>query len=219
MNKKQRKQRRLAKRQKQKELRKKNLDAAQKAEKKAGEAGEKNGEAEEKSRENTEQSTLKQDQKPTNRDMLSVPQVNSPIHLYTYPTFKNTDIYKGMPEPSEDLPLAGSILLKVQFIDLPHILWGTDLTPEGEVKENVSRQYEFCLRQGSDFGIYFLYVKGRQNHFKSPHLKEFPLVHGGHTQRIPFLYSVLNQMSLEELWIIWRDLGGWKTEYLLSQLQ
>lgn len=127
------------------------------------------------------------------------------FNCYRYPKFKHSKIYNGMPAPDVNLPLAGSILLKLQWVPISTIWWGTKKTPNG-LEEDISRQYEFCLREGDDWAICFLYVKGVENHFKSECLQNLPLVHGGHSQRIPLIYSILSQMDIEEQRVIWFDL-------------
>lgn len=127
------------------------------------------------------------------------------FNCYKYPKFKHSQIYNGMPAPDVNLPLAGSILLKLQWVPISTILWGKKETPNG-LEEDISRQYEFYLHEGDDWGICFLYVKGVDNHFKSECLQNLPLVHGGHSQRIPLIYSILSQMDIEEQRVIWFDL-------------
>ncbi|MGB0389793.1 MAG: hypothetical protein ACPGWR_33650, partial [Ardenticatenaceae bacterium] len=104
-------------------------------------------------------------------------------------------------------PMSVLILRKLKYFPIASIIWGKDVTKAGLV-ENDSRQYEFCLDTGrfDDWGICFLYVKGKQNHFKSEILKTLPLAHEGNSQRIPLIYPILSQMTDQELYTIWRDL-------------
>ena len=132
--------------------------------------------------------------------------VKNTFNTYKYPLFKNGKIYYGMPEPDVNLPFAGTVVLKLQGMRMGSILAGKDEIGEQLVR-NPYREYRFDVNFDSpDFGICFLYIEGPENHFKNEALKTLPLLDNGQTQKIPLIYSVLSQMTDEEVWVIWHDL-------------
>ena len=104
---------------------------------------------------------------------------------------------------TQSMTLAKKILRKLKGFYYTRVEWGA-----GDLGSKV-RQYEFAIgadKRYSEWCVCHLFVKGQSNHFESKVLKGVPLVHGGHTQRIPLIYPLLHQMDASELQVIGDDL-------------
>lgn len=126
--------------------------------------------------------------------------------LYNYKKMPESPAFKGMPTASNDNEpdLATYLTLKINQFKLHEIFWGKAIKDEKLTQQDF-RQYEFELhKEGNNWGILLLIVKGKENHFT--HQDCF--TYSGKDkdwQIIPIKYSTLSQMTKEEQSIIWLD--------------